>query len=231
MSILTDFYNLDLNLTGITEAGWRTPEVDREKIVDFFKEHASSVLKYRTAAEIEAPQKPLGAEMIGTLGYFEYRRKQSWFDSDAFNFYVNDYQWVQRIIDSYLEEKTHEGTVAFITSLLQDVRMFTTIKSKKEGREYGSANAPKPINYQDYSWNTRIGTITTTSSDSSKVQLNLGGLYFKLHNEFLSLLNGESEVRKCEANDCQLLFNPKFKKQIYHSDRCRKRMWARKHKF
>jgi hypothetical protein len=230
MSVLTDFYNLDLDLADITEPNWRTPEADRYKIVEFFGKHAPEVVKYRTAAEIEAAKKPLGTEIIGTLGYFEHRTKQSWFDFNI-DFY-SDYQWVHRIIDSYLEGKTHDGTLAFLNFLLEDVKQFTTITSKKDKREYGSANAPKPINYKDYYWGNRIGTIKTTSSNPSKVRVNLGGLRFKLRNELLALLNGKIEVRKCEAEDCKNIFipTPRGKEQRYCRMRCRKRSYGREYR-
>jgi len=223
-SVLVDFYNLWLNLDAVKEfevkrgeiQNWHTPEADRKKMLELFERHAPEILD--------------SAEIIGTLGYFEHRTKQSWFDFNI-DFY-HDYEWVHRIIDSHLEEKTHDGTLAFLNFLLRDVRMFTQITSKKDGRKYGGANAPKQIDRKDYVWGDRIGTIRTTSRDPSKVRLNLGGLRFKLRNEFLALLNDEIEVRKCDAEDCENIFipTPRGKEQRYCSMRCRKRSYMREYR-
>ena len=48
--------------------------------------------------------------------------------------------------------------------------------------------------------------------------------------QFNRFLESGQELRQCAAEDCNLLFIPKLKNQIYHSDRCRKRIWARKNK-
>ena len=49
-------------------------------------------------------------------------------------------------------------------------------------------------------------------------------------NQFNLFLKSGKKVRQCAAGDCNLFFIPKLKNQIYHSDRCRKRIWARKNK-
>jgi len=37
-------------------------------------------------------------------------------------------------------------------------------------------------------------------------------------------------LKVCAAEGCGKIFIPKLKRQIYHSDKCRKRIWARKNK-
>jgi hypothetical protein len=218
MSILTDFYNLDLDLADITEPNWRTPEADRYKIVEFFGKHAPEVLRYQTAGEIEAPQKPLGAEIIGTLGYFEYRRKQSWFEKDAFNFYV-DYKRLRELVGFYFEAKLR-GTKpneipnhidAWIRSLPDDVRIRAHRMEGKDGK----------VSYAEH-----LVAITSTSSDPLKVQVALGKMRYQLCREIISLVNGETEIRKCEAYDCEKIFIPTLrgKEQLFCSERCRNRI-------
>ena len=118
MSILVDFYNLDLDTKNLSVFDWHTPEADREKILDFFEKHAKEVLRYQTAEEIEALKKSVNPPvMVGTLGHFELRRKQSWFDSNAINFYA-DYNRIHQLSDLYLEGKEiPKYIIAWIHSL------------------------------------------------------------------------------------------------------------------
>jgi hypothetical protein len=207
--VLVDFYNLELNLSKISEPNWRTPEADRPKIMSFFAKHAPEVLKFRTEAEIEVIPKPADAG-LGTLGYFEFRRKQSWFDSDGFNFYA-DYKRIHELIDLYLEGKEiPENLDAWIRSLPSDVRIGAHRVDGKGGKVYAE----------------HLVAIISTSSDPLKVQVALGKMRYQLWRDILSWLNGETEIRKCSAKDCEKIFIPTLrgKEQLFCSERCRNRI-------
>jgi hypothetical protein len=227
--VLVDFYNLELNLSKISEPNWRTPEADRPKIMAFFAKHAPEVLKYQTAAEIEAIPKPVNFhEIIGTLGGYELREKQNWFDSiDAVVFY-RDSRLLREVVDTYLpEHKITKKLLEWVADLGEKEVVVKLLKDKEEERIFTIEEFPEEaeINLERYTYLEELSPII------GRWKILAGELIADLHNELLKFLNGEIEVRKCEADDCDKIFTPapQGKKQRYCSSQCRKRAWAQNH--
>jgi hypothetical protein len=70
-----------------------------------------------------------------------------------------------------------------------------------------------------------------SEKDLDKLRTKIDEDTYLAYEAFQELINGERDIRQCAAEDCDSAFNPKLKNQIYHSDKCRKRMWARKNKY
>jgi hypothetical protein len=227
MSVLTDFYNLDLDLADITEPNWRTPEAEREKIVDFFGKHAPEVLKYRTAAEIEALPKPVdGFEIIGTLGMYEQHFQISWFDSlDAFQFYV-DYRRLRELIDCHLGgQKFPKGLIAWMQRIVRGFTQSILIGDNETKLLYSIGMFPEEeIDLAKHS-------ILEGKSAEGLWNLAVYKLVEDLYGDIIGLIvERKIFLRRCEASDCDKIFVPRAegRPQTFHSKTCYWRERSRK---
>lgn len=227
MSILTDLYNLELDLTGITEANWHTPEPDREKILDFFGKHAPEVLRYQTAAEIEALPKPVdGFEVIGTLGMYEQYFQISWFDSmDAWQFYV-DYRKLRELIDCYLNgQKFPKSLLAWVKSIAKTFTQSILIGDNESKLLYSIGMFPaEEIDLAKQ-------TILEGKSAEGLWNLAVYKLIEDLYGDIIGLIvERKIFLRRCEASDCDKIFVPRAegRPQTFHSKTCYWRERSRK---
>jgi len=211
-SILVDFYNLELSeLPGLE--GRSAPIEDRARIIEFFEQHAPRVVRYRTADELKRHiETHFGsvidisrADFVGSLGHYEWRRKESWFDSNVQNFY-SWHKLVHEILDAHLEgEAVSKRHLALVSGFADDVRV-TLFGKDRNGNYFGSANAPQVMDQEKYSFGETKIPIASDHSDVSKVKLGLGGMKYNFFREILDLWNGNISVGKCALSGCGRVF-------------------------
>jgi hypothetical protein len=210
-------------LSKISEPNWRTPETDRPKIMDFFAKHAPEVLKYRTAAEIEALAKPIDAiDFSGTLGAFEKFNENSWFDSGEAKQFYWDYLRIRNLIDAYIaERKIPKGHLLIVTSNF--ARAFTPrlFVGNNETKEAVSL-AMFPLEEIDFTRHI----ILRGQGVSGRWDLATSKIVVALYDELVGWLEGEIQLWRCEASDCNRIFHPapQGSEQRFCSARCRNRM-------
>ncbi len=232
MSILTDFYYLELDLSAITESDWRspwrTPEADRPKILEFFEKHAPKVLKYQTAEEIKALPKPIDViEYSGTLGAYEEANKISWFDSkDAEQFHW-DYLRIRNVIDGYLKGKIPTGHLVIWEKDFANGTTPTLLLANNETKE--------AISLQNFS-DSEIDLAKYIGVRGQRLRgrwdLATSKVGVGLYDELVSLLEGKIKIQRCAADDCNKIFSPapQGSEQKFCSKKCKNRIWARKNR-
>jgi len=236
MSVLVDFYNLELDLSNVTsfklvtnlkdgdldDKGrliWRTPEADKGKILDFFKKYAPKVLKYKTAKEIQELPKPVYAEQVdGTFGMYEQHYQTSWFDSEDAKLFYWDYRGIHELLDSYIADKKipRNHLLIFINTFTQGFTPTVFVGDNETKELYSLTMFPNSeIDLSKY-------TIVRGQSVAGKWNLATAKLASELYNNFVSFLEGELEIRKCAAEDCEKIFIPSTdrKKEVYHDQKC-----------
>lgn len=209
-NILVDLYNLELSRQPITGKGINAPPEDRQAIIEFLETHAPKVTTFKTAEELDAAlneKKILDAfDMIGSLGFYEQQRGQSWFDANVANFYI----WLKmtrKILDTYLSgTPLPSSLLMWAESLLKNVHLRIAIVDK-EGRRYSAGNAPKELDQEEYSFAMDIGITTgSVSSDNSKTELGFGRMHYNLFGAILSLWNGEVKIERCALDGCPNIY-------------------------
>jgi hypothetical protein len=186
--------------------------------MDFFAKHAPEVLKYRTAAEIEALAKPIDAiDFSGTLGAFEKFNENSWFDSgEAKQFYL-DYLRIRNLIDGYLRErKIPTGHLLIFVKSFAKGFTPTVWVGNIETKE-----AISLTNFSDESIDLTKYTVVRGQRVSGRWDLATSKMVADLYDEMVSLFEGPSSFRRCPA--CGALFIPlskKGRKEVYHNKRC-----------
>jgi hypothetical protein len=221
--VLVDFYNLKLNLSKISEPNWRTPEADRPKIMAFLAKHAPEVLKYRTAAEIEALPKPVEAsEFVGTLGAYEKVYGKSWFESEDARQFQWDYLRIRNLIDSYIaEKKSPKGPLLLLVSDFAKAFTPRLFVGNNETKEAVSL-AMFPLEEIDFTRHI----ILRGQGVSGRWDLATSKIVVALYDELVGWLEGEIQLWRCEASDCNRIFHPapQGSEQRFCSARCRNRM-------
>ena len=231
MSVLSDFYNLGwdlkLNLGNI----WRAPksdrDSDREKIIQFFERHAPEVLRYRTAAEIEALPKPVdGLEIIGTLGAYELYQRKSWFDSeDALPFYADNLK-LRVLIDCYLKgQKFPKSLLAWVTDIAKAFTPSFLIGDNERKILHSIEMFPEEeIDLTKHA-------IVEGKLVEGRWNLAVHKLVEDLYGDIIGLIVEQKiKLRRCEAEDCDKIFVPRTegRPQTFHSKTCYWRERSRK---
>jgi len=230
MSALTDFYNLGLNLKLNLGNIWRAKEAealsDREKIIQFFERHAPEVLRYRTAAEIEALPKPVdGLEIIGTFGAYEIYQRKSWFDSeDALQFYADNRQ-LRVLIDDYLKGLSSKNLLAWVTDIAKAFTPSFLIGDNETKLVYSIDLFPEEeIDLTKH-------TIIEGKAVKGLWNLAVYDLVSDLYGDIIGLIVEQKiKLRRCEASDCDKIFVPRAegREQRFHSKTCYWRERSRK---
>lgn len=229
MSILTDFYNLQLSTPqeirekySPTLGTWHVTGKERKVILAFFAKHAPDVLKYETAEEIKALSTPIDAvEIIGTLGQYENDNNQSWFESDDARKFYDDYFCLRELIDCYLRDKI---IPKYLTVWLNKVaRSFTqTIIIGDNETKLVYSPGMFPSNEVDL---TRHTILEGTSDKTDLYGLTLEQVRFDLFKVLLSLARHELKIDKCQECKSLMLLNRTNKLRC--SPKCRKAFEAR----
>jgi hypothetical protein len=234
-SILVDFYNLKLDTSKWKKEveamdNWVTPSEDRLKIREFFQKYAPKILTFETATDIEAKKESLSDlaeyELVGSLGGYELRKKKSWFESDDSFVFYGEFLRLRETVDSYLQKQTiTKNLLEWVGSLGEKAMISQLLKDKEGERSFFISEHPKEeIDLKKYmyleNWEPIICRWSLLTSE----------LIADLHNELVKFLNGEIEMRKCEADDCGKIFvpTPRGRNQRFCSRQCFERIRSRK---
>jgi len=234
MGVVCDFYNLELasteslNKNWVRNRCWQTPEEDKEKILDFFQEHAPDVLKYQKAEEIDALSKPIDAfEITGTLGMYEYAHRKTWFESnDARKFYF-DYSRLRALADNYLQNfKVSKAAMSWVIKFAGTFSLSVLISNKLTGTQYSVSTFPeKEVDLSRHA-------ILTGQSSAGLWNLATYELARELYKEIEGILKGIIQIDRCYAGGCDKIFIrvPGGKEQRYCSNACKQRAYRERQK-
>lgn len=232
MNILVACYNLELDTSQKrNRKDWKTPEKDRQKIVEFFEKYAPDVLKYKTAEEIKKAFKENptldGLEVLGTLGMYEQQWEASWFETINSWIFYGDYKLIRNVVDDYLSErKLSKGAWARIIGLGESIKPELLVGNKETKEVFSLTSFPnKIINWHQY-------IPLKGRSIGERWGLGVGYLVGMLYDEIFAFLSGDFEIHFCKAEGCNKVFRPapQGSEQKYCSARCRNRTWARKNR-
>lgn len=218
MSILVDFYNLELDINS---------KKDQPKIIEFFGKHAPKVTEYKTAEDAMAGiQKGEYEYVIGSFGMFEFTRKKSWFDSEYVEIFYQDYAKVRELVDKYINDyKLTKEILVWFKEFWDSTQ--EPVMILKDKREIVSID---DIPYAEIDLKEHI---IGTGHGRNRWGIN-NEVIEKLCNEIFLMLGKRDmialELHRCAADDCNRIFRPapQGSAQKYCSARCRDRIAKRR---
>jgi hypothetical protein len=158
-------------------------EEEKQRIINFFKNHAPHVTKYLT--------------------FYEQENGIPWFENnDDFLPFMNEYQNIQKLVDGYLEDSIEPNLISWLKERIQESKQTLHFK-KVESQEFVN---PMEIEEQTISLKKYQILYEGSTTSGSRFGLGLGVLFFQIYTTLARMLEGEVKIDKCKRNDCNNIF-------------------------
>lgn len=240
--VFIDLYNLHLAMSPVpTEyQETRTSFLGRdgkEKLIEFFKDHAPNLVKYSTAKEVRrrcttpSGEIKVGLDEASSLGWYEFTFGVSWFESKHFLLLARQYQGLRKFVDEYLEEELSLESLLWLQreTFVRELCIF--VKSP-EGKVYRLPDRElseklKKIPLSEFEITLDWATTVVPGRLSDKIPfpyfggIELKSLFFNIYDELADLLKDKYKIDRCAKPKCCNVFLKSRITHKYCSPRCR----------
>lgn len=225
--VFVELYNLHLAIRSVSRkhGGTRTSWLDRdgkEKLVQFFKEHAPNLTRYVTAHEIKRKfTTPSGEIKIGfdgtsSLGWYKLTSGIPWFESEHFLPFASQYKSLRKFVHEYLKGKLSLESLLWLQgeTSARELRIFM---ESPEGKAYGLHDPElseklKKIPLSEFQitadWTAVVpGRLSGKTPFPYFGGIELKSLFFKIYDELAGLLERKYEIGRCAyETKCKSIF-------------------------
>jgi len=233
--IFIDLYNLHLAtgpiLTEYLKTNTISPDLDvREKLLQFFKDHASDLLKYTTPDGVRRNHRTPSGEIkkadldeASSLGWYELRFAISWFETMDFLCFARQYQGLREFVDEYLEEELSFESLSWLQRETFGRKLCIFVKSPQgkvypfPHRELSGKLKKIPLSrfHITPDWRTVVPEIISDEDFYCGVEVR--SLFFDIYVELADLLEGKYKIDRCAYWNCHNIF---WKSRITHKYCC-----------
>lgn len=248
MQILCDFYNLHLKSGRQDYLSSYPNQTEQKRMIAFFEHYCPEVLTYPDAKSVEREIRSV-KEMelttdneIGTLGWYEYEKKVSWFFSRDYLSFTDHWRNLRDLVDSLF---THQINLDLLAWFRNDALRWKLPKSvENEGYQLnvvlldpqGRMRSPSEVQVNDRLQTVPWGAwrvVETYRYNAMRYRLNMGQLFFQLHQATIDLMQLPSALGRCKAGKtprreaCQNVFlhtKQRGKLREWCSETCKKRI-------
>ena len=225
---LVKLYNLHIDFNSCVGVFPPRPlkDADREKIVDYLRQHAPHVFS-KASAQMFVMDKKAGKTLCyGTLENFRQSEGRDWFISE----YAAGLCWffyrLCSLLDVYIDGKFTGKHLHILEAILREFQPTFMLRERNSGRLFEVPwNAPIDVKRFEIMWG---GGVVSTEGILDKYRLDIGDLLARLAFSLYRIIAEGIRVLRCQRRVCKNVFIPKPRaptgaKSPKYCPRCRSR--------